>query len=186
LNHTTRHPWHGIAPQPEGKTELVHAVIEIPQGSKLKFEVDKTSGLLKLDRVLHGAVHYPANYGFIPQTYAGDNDPLDILVLCQIELPPLCLVEARIIGVMRMRDREETDDKLIAVAHSDVSLAHIQTLSDVPEYLLKEIRKFFEEYKKLEQRFNVVIEEMGDAAKALEIFYEAKEGYVKHWGSTIK
>jgi inorganic pyrophosphatase len=80
-----------------------------------------------------------------------------------------------------MRDREETDDKLIAVAHSDVSLAHIHTLSDVPEYLLKEIRKFYEEYKKLEQRFNVVIEEMGDAEKALQIFHEAKEGYVKHF-----
>lgn len=183
MNHITRHPWHGIAPQPEGNSDLVHAVIEIPQGSKLKFEVDKPSGLLKLDRVLHGAVHYPANYGFIPQTYAGDNDPLDILVLCQIELPPLCLVEARIIGVMRMRDRDETDDKILAVAHSDISLAHIHSLNDLPDYLLKEIRKFFEDYKKLEQRFNVVVEEMLDSEKAWEIFLEAKEGYVKHWSN---
>ena len=183
MNHITRHPWHGIAPQPEGNSDLVHAVIEIPQGSKLKFEVDKPSGLLKLDRVLHGAVHYPANYGFIPQTYAGDNDPLDILVLCQIELPPLCLVEARIIGVMRMHDRDETDDKILAVGHSDVSLAHIHSLNDLPVYLLKEIRKFFKDYKKLEQRFNVVVEDMLDSEKAWEIFLEAKEGYLKHWSN---
>jgi inorganic pyrophosphatase len=182
LHPTTSHPWHGITPQPEGNSDLVHAVIEIPQGSKLKFEVDKPSGLLKLDRVLYGAVHYPANYGFIPQTYAGDNDPLDILVLCQIELPPLCLVEARIIGVMRMRDRDETDDKILAVAHSDVSLAHVQKIGDLPDYLLKEIRKFFEEYKKLEQRFNVVVEEILDTEKAWEIVREAKEDYIKHWG----
>ena len=129
------HPWHDVTPG-EGLPSKFNAVIEIPMGSSVKYELDKQTGLIKLDRILYSAVYYPANYGFIPQTYAGDNDPLDILVLCQSDLPPLTLVEARVIGVMRMRDRNETDDKILAVAHSDVSLRHIHKLEDLPDYVL--------------------------------------------------
>ena len=170
------HPWHDISPRPDNP-ELVHAIVEIPKGSKAKFEVHKPSGLIKLDRMLFSAVHYPANYGFIPQTYAGDNDPLDILVLCQSDLPPLTLVEARVIGVMRMHDRNETDDKILAVAHADVSLSHIHKLDDLPDYILAEIRRFYEDYKKLEQRSDVVVEEILDLKAARSIIDEAIQLY---------
>lgn len=108
--------------------KIVNAVIEIPKGSKAKYELDKESGLLKLDRVLFSAVHYPANYGFIPQTYCGDHDPLDILVLCSVKIEPLCLVEAKVIGVMAMIDSGEEDSKIIAVAKNDKSINHIERL----------------------------------------------------------
>lgn len=176
------HPWHGISPRPE-TGDLVHAIVEIPKGSKAKFEIHKPSGHIKLDRMLFSAVHYPANYGFIPQTYAGDNDPLDILVLCQSELPPLTLVEARVIGVMRMRDRNETDDKILAVAQTDVSYAHINALSDLPEFILAEIRRFFEDYKKLEQRSDVVVEEILDLNAAKEIIETAIKDYETKYGN---
>jgi inorganic pyrophosphatase len=175
------HPWHDIPPRPE-TGDLVHAIVEIPKGSKAKFEIHKQSGLIKLDRMLFSAVHYPANYGFIPQTYAGDNDPLDILVLCQSDLPPLTLVEARVIGVMRMRDRNETDDKILAVAHSDVSLSHIHQLNDLPDYVLAEIRRFYEDYKKLEQRSDVVVEEILDLEAAREIIDAAILLYKETFG----
>ena len=176
------HPWHDIEPRPDNQ-ELVHAIVEIPKGSKAKFEIHKPSGLLKLDRMLFSAVHYPANYGFIPQTYAGDNDPLDILVLCQSDLPPLTLVEARVIGVMRMRDRNETDDKILAVANSDVSFSHVHQLSDLPDYVLAEIRRFFEDYKKLEQRSDVVVEEILDIEAAREIIDDAIKMYSETFGN---
>ena len=175
------HPWHDIAPRPDSG-DLVHAIVEIPKGSKAKFEIHKPSGLIKLDRILFSAVHYPANYGFIPQTYAGDNDPLDILVLCQSDLPPLTLVEARVIGVMRMRDRNETDDKILAVANSDVSLSHIHQLNDLPDYVLAEIRRFFEDYKKLEHRSDVVVEEILDLEAAREIIDAAIKLYNETFG----
>lgn len=175
------HPWHDIPPRPE-TGDLVHAIVEIPKGSKAKFEIHKPSGLIKLDRMLFSAVHYPANYGFIPQTYAGDNDPLDILVLCQSDLPPLTLVEARVIGVMRMRDRNETDDKILAVANSDVSLSHIHQLNDLPDYVLAEIRRFYEDYKKLEQRSDVVVEEILDLEAAREIIDAAILLYKETFG----
>src|SRR6185436_4302824 len=106
------HPWHDVSPG-DKVPSFVTALIEIPKGSKAKYEIDKPSGLIKLDRVLYSSVHYPANYGFIPQTYADDKDPLDILVISQIELPSRCLVEAKVIGVMRMEDKDELDDKIV-------------------------------------------------------------------------
>src|SRR6187399_740125 len=109
------HPWHDCYVDSVSVETAFPVVVEVPKGSKNKYELDKETGLLKLDRVLHSAVHYPANYGFIPRTFCDDNDPLDILVISQIEMQPLCLVEARIIGVMRMLDQGEADDKLIAV-----------------------------------------------------------------------
>ena len=113
-----QNPWHAVA---IGKKipQFVQAIIEIPKGSKAKYELDKESGLLKLDRVLFSAVHYPANYGFIPQTYCDDKDPLDILVICSVDVEPLCLIEAKVIGVMHMIDGGEIDDKIIAVAAHD-------------------------------------------------------------------
>lgn len=174
------HPWHDAPTFPEN-TALVFGLIEIPRGSKAKYEVHKPTGLLKLDRMLYSAVHYPANYGFIPQTLAGDNDPLDILVFCQADLPPLTLVEARVIGVMRMRDRNETDDKILAVAQHDVAFKHVNTLADLPEYLIAETRRFFEDYKKLEQRNDVVVEEILEPKKAWEIIHESVTTYQAHF-----
>ncbi len=122
-------PWHCVHPG-ENIPEFVNGIIEIPKGSRAKYELDKENGLLILDRVLYSSVYYPANYGFIPQTYCDDKDPLDILILSQIELVPLCIVPAKIIGVMRMLDNGEADDKLIAVAAGDPSVSHYNDISE--------------------------------------------------------
>jgi len=171
------HPWHEVhygAQCPQ----IVTALIEIPKGSKGKYEVDKPSGLIKLDRVLYSSVHYPANYGFIPQTYAGDNDPLDILVISQIELPQLCLVDAKVIGVMRMKDKDEVDDKIIAVAQNDISVNYINSMEELPPHTMIEIKRFFQDYKILENR-KIEVEESYGKEKAYEIILESIEGYKK-------
>jgi inorganic pyrophosphatase len=123
-------PWHSVS-YGDNVPHTVNAVIEIPRNSRAKYELDKETGMLKLDRVLYSSVYYPANYGFVPQTYCDDNDPLDILVLSQIDMQPLCLVEAKIIGVMRMLDQGEADDKLIAVCANDMSVAHINDINEI-------------------------------------------------------
>lgn len=151
-------------------------MIEIPKGSKAKYEVDKKSGLLKLDRVLFSSVMYPANYGFIPQTYCDDKDPLDILVICSLPLVPMCLVDAKVIGVMRMVDDDEEDDKIIAVAHHDISVNYINNLTDLPPHTEKEIIRFFEDYKKLEHG-SVIVEEFLDRTHAYRIIEESIELY---------
>ena len=177
-------PWHGVSPGPS-IPECFTAVIEIPKGSTNKYELDKASGLLKVDRVLHSAVYYPANYGFIPQTYCDDHDPLDVLVLGQWPLPSLCLVEARAIGVMQMIDDNEEDDKIIAVHVNDPDVSHIQDISNLPDHKLHELRRFFEDYKALERKSNVSVERfMGrfDAfaivKKALALYDEQKRELV--------
>jgi inorganic pyrophosphatase len=170
-----RHPWHNISPGNESP-EYVKSIIEIPKGSKGKYEMDKESGLLRLDRVLFSSVHYPANYGFIPQTYCDDNDPLDILVICSIDVYPMCIIEARVIGAMEMVDSSERDDKIIAVARHDMSVNYIKDISELPPHTLVELKEFFEDYKRLEHR-NVIVEQTMSSEKAKAIVVEAMRLY---------
>lgn len=168
-------PFHSVS---HGKSvpEIVDAIIEIPSGSKAKYELDKNSGLLRLDRVLFSSVHYPANYGFIPQTFCDDNDPLDILVFSQLSVVPMCIVEARVIGVMRMIDQGQHDDKIISVATGDMSVQHLDDISKLPAHLLLELQRFFEDYKKLENKQVEVAQFQGKEA-ALEIVEKSIELY---------
>lgn len=165
-----RHPWHSIEPGNESPL-FVRSIIEIPKGSKGKYELDKQSGLLRLDRVLFSSVHYPANYGFIPQTFCDDQDPLDILVICSIDVIPMCIIEAKVIGAMEMIDGEERDDKIIAVARHDMSVNYLNDLSELPPHTLVELRRFFEDYKMLEHK-NVIVEQFMNREKAFEIINE--------------
>jgi len=162
-------PWHDVS-RGDDAPNFVNGIIEIPKGSKAKYELDKDSGLLKLDRVLFSAVHYPAAYGFIPQTYCDDKDPLDIMVLCSVEIVPMCLVEAKVIGVMQMIDGDEEDDKIIAVAAHDISVNHYNDLADLPPHTLREMQRFFEDYKALEHKHVTVERFMGrdDAYRIIE------------------
>ncbi|MBE5819234.1 MAG: inorganic diphosphatase [Clostridiales bacterium] len=143
--------WHDISEERIKSNDLV-AVIEIKKGGKNKYELDKETGMLKLDRVLYTATHYPANYGFIPRTYAEDNDPLDVLVLCQEDIEPMTLVECYPIGVLIMTDSEEKDEKIIAVANKDPFLNVYHDVSELPNHISSEIKHFFEVYKQLEDK----------------------------------
>lgn len=169
------HPWHGVEIG-EGMPSVVNSIIEIPKGSRAKYEIDKASGLLKLDRVLYSSVHYPANYGFIPQTLGDDNDPLDILVLSQVSVTPLCIVKAKVIGVMQMIDTGAGDDKIIAVAANDVSVSHINTVTDLPEHFHSELKHFFEQYTVLENK-KVLVDDLQDERIAAEIIMRSIENY---------
>lgn len=169
------HPWHEVSFGPDAPSR-VNAIIEIPKGSRAKYELDKESGLLKLDRVLYSSVYYPANYGFIPKTLGDDHDPLDILVLSQINFVPLCLVSADVIGVMRMIDSGEADDKIIAVATNDMSVNSYRGMSDLGESFIQELEHFFEEYKKLEHK-SVSVKNFQSREIALEIINENIELY---------
>lgn len=168
-------PWHDVN---IGKNapEFVTGVIEIPKGSKGKYELDKKTGMLMLDRVLFSAVHYPANYGFIPQTFCEDHDPLDILIISQIDIPSMTLVEAKVIGVMRMVDGGEADDKIIAVAAGDQSVNYINEIEELPPHLMKEIHRFFEDYKKLENK-EVKVEDFLGREDAMRIIRESIDLY---------
>jgi len=172
---TTAHPWHGLEPGNEIPA-YVRCYIEIPKWSKGKYELDKDSGLLKLDRVLFSSVHYPANYGFIPQTYCDDHDPLDILVICSIDVFPMSIIEAKVIGAMEMVDELERDTKIISVARHDMSVNYISELSELPPHTLTELRRFFEDYKKLEQK-NVVVEQFVGRNEAYAMINDSLELY---------
>ncbi len=172
---TENHPWHSISPG-EDSPNTVNAIIEIPKGSKAKYEIDKDSGLIKLDRVLFSSVVYPANYGFIPQTYCDDNDPLDILVLCSVDVYPMTIIEAKVIGVMHMVDGGEQDDKIIAVAKNDMSVNYINDLAELPPHTMKEIVRFFQDYKALEHK-NVTIEHLMGKSYADKVILESIELY---------
>ena len=152
--------WHDINGERIQKDCFV-AVIEISKGGKNKYELDKETGMLRLDRVLYTATHYPANYGFIPRTYAEDNDPLDVLVLCQENIAPLTLVDCYPIGVLKMIDSNEEDEKIIAISKQDPFLNCYKDITELPKHMSDEIRHFFEVYKQLEGKETVIEEVSG-------------------------
>lgn len=172
---TTKHPWHG-AGYGSKAPETVNALVEIPQGSRSKYEVDKETGLLRLDRVIYSSFQYPINYGFIPQTLGQDGDPLDILVLCSQPIQSLCLVEANVIGNMQMIDSGQVDDKIIAVAAKDPSVNHITRMEELPNHFLLELKNFFEQYKVLENK-KVEIDNFQDQLIACRIIRSAIDFY---------
>jgi inorganic pyrophosphatase len=169
------HPWHDVTPGEHLPNEFI-ALVEIPMGSSVKYELDKKTGLLRLDRVLYSAVYYPANYGFIPQTYAEDDDPLDVLVLCQEPLAPLTLVTSRVIGLMTMVDGGKKDHKILAVAVDDPEFNSFHDAAELPPHRLMMLRRFFQDYKLLEGK-SVEVDEIQPAAKALPIIEESLQRY---------
>ncbi|MEI6946502.1 inorganic diphosphatase [Paraflavisolibacter sp. H34] len=175
------HPWHG-ADYGDKAPEKVTALIEIPQGSRTKYEIDKKTGLLILDRVIYSSFHYPANYGFIPQTLGLDGDPLDILVLCSQSIHPLCLVEATVIGNMQMIDSGEEDDKIIAVATNDPSVNHYTDIEKLPKHFFNELKHYFEQYKMLENK-EVRIDNFQNKEEAYGIIKDAIGLYQEKYGN---
>lgn len=167
--------WHDIEKDRVKKDDFV-GVVEIPKGCNNKYELDKKTGLLKLDRILYTATHYPANYGFIPRTYAGDNDPLDVLILCQEAIYPLTLVECYPIGALRMIDNNEEDEKIIAIAKHDPFLNTYKDISEIPAQVSEEIKHFFEVYKQLEGKQTTVDKIMG-REEAEQIIEKCMENY---------
>ncbi|MCB0390907.1 MAG: inorganic diphosphatase [Bdellovibrionales bacterium] len=172
-------PWHDVD---LGKAipQLFPVVIEVPKGSKNKYELDKDTGLIRVDRVLFSSVHYPANYGFIPKTYCEDNDPLDVLVLGQEPVHPLTIMMAKPIGIMKMMDQDEADDKIIAVHANDPEYAHYNSIDELPKHRLTELKRFFEDYKALEHK-KVVVEEFLGPDQAILSITAAIELYKKHF-----
>jgi inorganic pyrophosphatase len=170
-------PWHDVSPGERIPKEYT-AVIEIPLGSSVKYEMDKVTGLIRMDRVLYSAVFYPANYGFIPQSLAEDGDPLDVLVLCQDPVVPLTLIEARTIGLMTMLDAGVKDHKIIAVATADPEYNGYREASELPAHKMMTVRRFFQDYKQLERK-KVEVDEIEPAGKAYPIIEAALAAYDK-------
>ena len=168
--------WHDMDPKQVTPTDF-SAVIEIPKGSHCKYELDKYTGLLRLDRVLYTSTHYPANYGFIPRTFADDGDPLDVLVLCNEPIQPMTLVRVYPIGVMRMLDDGHIDDKVIAIPFSDPSYNNIRSIDELPGHVFDEIMHFFKVYKQLENK-QTDVKELYDRETAEKIVAVAIDGYV--------
>lgn len=167
--------WHDIAPERIKSDDFV-ACIEISKGGKNKYEMDKETGMLKLDRVLYTSTHYPANYGFIPRTYADDGDPLDVLVLCAEPIYPMTLVQVYPIGCMRMYDGGKLDDKIIAIPFSDPSYHGIKSIDELPAHIFDEIMHFFTVYKQLENK-QTAVKELFDRKEAEEIIQMCIEQY---------
>ena len=170
------HPWHEVAHRFDAAAATVDALIEIPRGSKAKYEVDKPSGLIRLDRVVFAAFQYPSNYGFIPQTLGEDGDPLDILVLSEVSMVPLTLVKTRIIGYMEMIDNGDCDEKVIAVAEGDMSVSHIRDMELLPENFRSELKHFFMNYKTLSNKV-VTVDEFKSTAEATALVQQCIERY---------
>ncbi len=169
------HPWHDVTPGEDCPQEY-HTIIEIPFGSSVKYELDKKSGLIKLDRVLFSAVFYPANYGFIPQTLAEDDDPLDVLVFCQETVVPLTLIHARTIGLMTMIDGGKKDHKVIAIATEDPEFNSYREAQEMPAHRLMMLRRFFQDYKLLEGK-QVEVDDIQPAAAAYPVIEDALARY---------
>ena len=169
------HPWHDLSPGEHIPHEFL-SVIEIPLGSSVKYELDKGSGIIKMDRVLYSAVYYPANYGFIPQTLAEDDDPLDVLVLCQEPVVPLTIIHARAIGLMTMIDAGKQDHKIISIATEDPEFNSYHEAAEMPPHRLLMLRRFFQDYKQLEGKA-VEVDEIRPAAEAYPIILDALRRY---------
>ena len=169
------HPWHDVTPGENLPLEFT-AVVEIPMGSSVKYELDKTTGLLRLDRILYSAVYYPANYGFIPQTLAEDDDPLDVLVMCQEQVAPLTLVNARAIGLMTMIDSGKLDHKILAVAVNDPEFNGFREADQLPPHRLNMLRRFFQDYKLLEGKA-VEVDQFTPSTTAMPIIEDALARY---------
>jgi inorganic pyrophosphatase len=180
------HPWHDLPNNPDTADRFFNVVIEIPRGSKMKYELDKPSGLLRADRVLFSSVMYPADYGFLPRSYCEDGDPLDVLVLGSESVQPLTIMQARAIGVMRMKDEGKADDKVIAVHINDPAVNEYTDVSQVPKHTFREIKRFFQDYKALENK-EVVVEQFAGAEEALKVvkeslaLYRAEETRLRGW-----
>ncbi len=171
--------WHDITPNRINKDDFF-AVIEIPKGSKTKYELDKETGLLKLDRILYTSTHYPSNYGFIPRTYAEDHDPLDVLVLCSETIYPMSLVRCYPIGVISMVDNGDPDDKIIAIPFNDPTYNGYKDISELPSHISDEMSHFFTVYKSLEGK-DTAIDEVKGRSDAVRIIEESIERYVRHY-----
>ncbi|HET7479401.1 MAG TPA: inorganic diphosphatase [Rubrobacteraceae bacterium] len=169
------HPWHDVPIGEEAPREF-NALIEIPKGSKVKYELDKETGLLLVDRVLYASIHYPANYGFIPRTLGDDDDPLDVLVLMQETVFPLSLLRAKPIGMMHMVDEGQDDEKIICVHLDDPEFRSYEHYKELPEHRLDELRSFFQDYKKLEDK-EVNVEDFADPEEAIEAVQHAMDLY---------
>ena len=166
-----------LIPVGDDPPHSLNCIIEVPVGGEpVKYEFDKASGALFVDRILHTSMRYPANYGFIPQTYCDDHDPLDILVLCSVDVYPMTIIEAKVIGVMHMVDNGEQDDKIIAVAKNDMSVNYINDMGELPPHAMKEIVRFFQDYKALEHK-NVTIEHLMGKRYADKVILESIELY---------
>ena len=181
------HPWHDLPINPDTIEDGFSAVIEISKGSKVKYELDKPSGLLKVDRVLYSSAIYPANYGFIPRSYCGDGDPLDVLVLGYESMLPLSIIQARAIGVMKMTDQGDMDDKIIAVHVHDPAMCDYTDISQLPAHIAREIKRFFEEYKILENKKVTVDDFHGreianDVIRESLALYRREETKLRGWG----
>jgi inorganic pyrophosphatase len=172
------HPWHDVTPGEE-LPNVFNALVEIPTGGNIKYELDKRTGLLRMDRVLYSAVYYPANYGFIPQTLAEDDDPLDVLVLCQEALVPMTLVTARAIGLMTMIDSGKKDHKVLAVAVGDPEFNSFKEAAELPPHRLAMLRRFFQDYKYLEGK-TVEVDEFQPSSVALPVIEESLQRYSQH------
>ena len=171
--------WHDISPKRISAKDFV-AVVEISKGSKKKYELDKETGFIILDRILYTSTHYPANYGFIPRTYGDDNDPLDVLLLCSEPLEPLTLVRAYPIGVISMIDNGRNDEKIIAIPFNDPTYNQYTDIGQLPSHIFEEMRHFFTVYKHLENKTTAVNEVSGREA-AIEIIQASIDSYIEHF-----
>lgn len=175
--------WHDVSPGRD-IPNIINVIIEIPENSKVKYELDKETGLLRVDRVLYSAMHYPLNYGFVPQTYCEDNDPLDVLVITQFPLLPGCVLDVAPIGVFEMIDGGEKDDKIIAVNINDPVVEHIKDIDGISPHKVKEIKHFFETYKFLQNNTHTLVENILNKKEALKIIQQSVEDYKKKFPKT--